>query len=534
MRKGLYHLIFCLVAAACLWVQAAAAEEAEQAPGKKMADQSQINTENWTTVDHSKFDALKKTFTSGDEVTNACLSCHTEAENQLHHAIHWTWLSPSGDGLYGKAGYSINNFCISTNKMNDHECQTCHIGWNGKQGGINCLKCHGQTGMDWRQEFKDLHEALDSGDPDWAGDIQKDIRKDVVQIGLPQRRNCGQCHFNGGGGEGVKHGDLDGSLVNPKKTLDVHMGIDGQNFTCTRCHTTKNHLVAGRVYSTPASEKHVSLVQDDLAPKIACESCHTDTPHDRGSKLNDHTDRVACQTCHIPAFARENSTQMDWDWETAGRRKDGNKYQEKGAFDRPAYASIRGSFVWEKNVIPEYFWYNGTIKSLTAKDVIDPSRQPVWISSPVGSPADKNSRIAPFKVHRGAQPYDAENKTFLLPLLSEEVGGYWETLDWQDANRKGMAVMDLPYSGKMGFVKTAYVMPTTHMVAPEEDALNCIECHNRNKSRLADIAGVYMPGRDGFLPIDLAGWGMVLISLAAIALHAIGRMFMTIRRRKED
>ncbi len=533
MRKGLFYLIFCLVAAALAWGPVAFADTPEEAPGVKMADQSQINTEKWTTVDHSKFDALKKNFTSGEDISRACLSCHTEAENQIHHAIHWTWTSPT-DNRYGKGAYSLNNFCISSNKMQDLECETCHIGWNGKHDGINCLKCHGQTDMDWLQEFKDLKEAIDSGDPEWIGEIERDIQKDVLKIGLPQRKNCGNCHFYSGGAEAVKHGDLDGSLVNPKKSLDVHMGIDGQNFTCTRCHTTKNHLVAGRVYSTPATKEYVSLVQNDLVPKIACESCHTNKPHEKGSKPNDHTDRVACQTCHIPAFARAHATQMEWYWETAGQTDNGRIIQRKGPYDRVVYKSIEGNFVWNKNVQPEYFWYNGTIKSLTLKDVIDPSKQPIWISYPVGGPDDKNSRIAPFKVHRGSQPYDMENSTFLAPLLSEENKGYWTTLDWKDSLTRGMNLIGLPYSGKMGFVKTCYVMPTTHMVAPKEETVACIECHTRHNSRMASITGVYMPGRDRFLPLDVTGWGAALISLLLIVLHAAGRIVMAAIRKEED
>lgn len=538
MRRGLFCLIFCVVAAALfLGVAAAVADETGQAPGVSMADQAQINSGRWSTVDHSKFDVLKQKFTTGEDVTKACLSCHTEAEKQIHKVIHWTWLSPTGGGLYGKAGYSINNFCISTNKMHDDECENCHIGWEKKKDGINCLKCHNTSSIDWRQEFKDLKEALDSGDPDWSGEIENDIIANVSKIALPQRRNCGECHFNGGGGEGVKHGDLDGSLVNPKKSLDVHMGIDGQDFTCTRCHTTMNHLVAGRVYSTPATGtigKRVSLVQNDLAPKIACESCHTDKPHGNALKLDDHTDRVACQTCHIPTFARAHSTQMEWYWETAGKTDNGRVIQRKGPYGRPVYKSIKGDFVWKKNVKPEYFWYNGSIKSLTLKDVIDPSTEPVWISKPVGSPSDKHSRIAPFKVHRGSQPYDMETGRFLAPLLSEEDNGYWKTLDWKDSLTRGMKLIGLPYSGKMGFVKTCYVMPTTHMVAPKEDALSCIECHTRSGSRMAGIAGVYMPGRDSFMPLDVAGWGGALLALIAIALHAIGRIVMSAARRKED
>ena len=202
--------------------------------------------------------------------------------------------------------------------------------------------------------------------------------------------------------------------------------------------------------------------------------------------------------------------------------------------DRPEYKTIKGNFVWEKNVTPEYFWYNGSIKSLTLKDVIDPSQQPIWISRPVGDASDKHSKISPFKVHIGSQPYDMENSTFVAPLLSEEDDGYWKTLDWKDSITRGMEIMGLPYSGKMGFINTSYVLPTTHMVAPEEDAVACIECHNKTKSRLASIGGVYIPGRDRFTLLDIGGWGIVLISLFAIAFHAIGRIVMSAKRKEED
>lgn len=94
---------------------------------KPIADNT---TKNWTTADHSKFAALNRNFETGAELSNACLSCHSGAEAQLHDSIHWTWLSPYDDsGDFGKAGYSVNNFCISSNKMNDTECCNCHIGW---------------------------------------------------------------------------------------------------------------------------------------------------------------------------------------------------------------------------------------------------------------------------------------------------------------------------------------------------------------------------------------------------------------------
>jgi len=63
------------------------------------------------------------------------------------------------------------------------------------------------------------------------------------------------------------------------------------------------------------------------------------------------------------------------------------------------------------------------LATITAKDVIDPT-QPVWISKPTGCREDGNSRIFPFKVHRGNTPYDKVNNTMLTMLESEGVGGF--------------------------------------------------------------------------------------------------------------
>ena len=46
-------------------------------------------------------------------------------------------------------------------------------------------------------------------------------------VGMPSRANCGACHFTGGGGDAVKHGDMDTSLKAPSFELDVHMDAEG-------------------------------------------------------------------------------------------------------------------------------------------------------------------------------------------------------------------------------------------------------------------------------------------------------------------
>ena len=63
-----------------------------------------------STADHEKFKALNQNFATGQEVTEACLSCHTEAGHQVQQTYHWTWKSVRGEqkGI-GKKNV-LNNF----------------------------------------------------------------------------------------------------------------------------------------------------------------------------------------------------------------------------------------------------------------------------------------------------------------------------------------------------------------------------------------------------------------------------------------
>ncbi|MFZ7127291.1 MAG: tetrathionate reductase family octaheme c-type cytochrome [Desulfobacterales bacterium] len=508
----------------------------DTAPGRTLAHQATRSFEHWNTTDHGKHAALRQEFTSGKEITEACLSCHSEAADQFRKTIHWSWQASTGpeDAKFGKAAHSLNNFCISANRMQDAGCMSCHPGW-GKttDSGINCLNCHSRKKMNFDEADEDLRSFIAEGDEDSlaiAAEIRAELQEAAHDIGRPERQNCGGCHFTGGGGDGVKHGDLDTSLARPTKALDVHMGVDGQNFDCVRCHTTRLHNIAGRVYTRPAASDRKSLIEDDLTEKITCESCHSSTPHKEGSKANDHTDRVACQSCHIPAMARELPTKMSWDWSQAGQLRDGKPFSIENEFGREDYMTIKGRFTWEKNVEPEYFWFNGVIHSVTDADPIDPGKI-VAVSYPEGDPSDADSRIHPFKVHRGRQPYDKINKTLLAPLLSGP-NGYWKTLDWQDAISRGQAANGLPYSGQFDFVDTTYVFPTTHMVAPKENTVACTECHSREDGRMAGIPGVYMPGRDRSGWLDNIGWLMVLGATLGVAIHGMGRIFTKGNGRK--
>ena len=395
---------------------------------------------------------------------------------------------------------------------------------------MDCLVCHETTGTYKKFPSGAGHPAQKTKvfkgnkktyhPPEWT--------KVAQSVGRPGRKNCGACHFYGGGGDGVKHGDLDSSLIKPDKHLDVHMGTDGQNFNCTRCHSTSEHHIAGRIYTRPAVEDKKSLIEDDLTSKITCVSCHGRTPHQHNAKANDHTDRVACQSCHIPKYARINPTKMYWDWSVAGKMKDGKPYTLKDDLGKPAYVTKKGAFRWEKNVVPEYFWYNGSIDHLTLKDTIDPSGE-VVISKPGGDMTDAKSRIFPFKVHRGKIPYDKIGKKLVAPHLfpkdKTDKAAYWKGFNWNAAIRYGQAYLDLPYSGEYDFVETSYVFPITHMVAPKDNVLSCTQCHVKKTGRLAGLTGFYMPGRDHFAMMDWAGWMLVIGSFLGVTLHGLGRFF---------
>jgi octaheme c-type cytochrome (tetrathionate reductase family) len=468
-----------------------------------------------STADHSLFKTLDQAFQSGPQVTKACLECHTEAAKQIHKTTHWTWEyeNPDTGQLLGKKNV-VNNFCISTSS-NVAACSTCHIGYGWKddsfdftsQENVDCLVCHDTTGTYTKDPKKKA----------------PNLKKVALNVGATSRATCGECHFKGGGGEAVKHGDLDPSLVKPDIFVDVHMDADGLNFTCSTCHSTDQHAVSGSRYTPNASDTDgIDIPGKSVGGRATCQSCHGDVPHEEDAKLNDHTDKLACQTCHIPQYSRgEYASKEWWDWSAAGQLKaDNTPLSKVDARDHEIYNSKKGDFRWEDNVTPEYVWFNGTVNYTLLGDKIDPANI-VPINRFDGSADDPNARIWPVKVMRGKQPYDMDNLTLAVP---HTVGkdGFWKTFEWGPALAQGMAASDVPFSGKFGFVETRMTWPITHMVAPKEQALDCISCHAKG-GRLEGVPGLYIPGRDSLPLLDIAGYALLALTFAGTLLHGVMR-----------
>ena len=501
--------------------------------------------ESTSTADHSKFEALQRDFDNGPAVTKACLSCHTEAAKQIHQTQHWTWnyLNPDTGQQLGKQ-HVVNNFCTAT-ASNMGFCAACHVGYGfsdesfdfAAEENVDCIVCHDTTGTYKKLPGLAGHPNYRSMEwPPHSGNFREppDLTKVAQSVGRSSRASCGACHFFGGGGNAVKHGDLDSSLTQPKRYLDVHMEAQGLDFSCAQCHATENHQVPGSRYAPTAKDTDGIRVPGQRKPRnpASCHACHGDAPHPAElDRLNQHGRKLACQTCHIPEYARGDiATKMTWDWSTAGKLDaDGRPFKVRGSEGRTNYDSKKGDFSWEKNVIPEYQWFNGKVRHTLFEDRIDPNTV-VKINEFGGGPDDGESRIWPVKVMRGKQPYDAgQNRLALAHTAGKDDAAYWSSFDWGKAIKVGMASRGVEYSGEMGFVETEMRWPINHMVAPKQDALQCEQCHRKN-GRLEAIEGVYIPGRDRLPWLDRIGFSVALLTLIGVLGHGLGR-YVAARRR---
>ncbi len=374
-------------------------------------------------VDHK--DLFEGALETGQEVTRACLECHENSAEQVMHTAHWRWqsdpvmLEGRDEPVSTGKKNAINNFCIGI-QGNWSSCTACHAGYGWEDenfdfedsSNVDCLVCHDSSGGYTKGKKGLPAEGVD-------------LLAAAKSVGLPTRNNCGGCHFRGGGGNAVKHGDLDESLYNPDDEIDVHMGR--YDFQCVDCHQTKDHIIGGRSIS-------VSV---------------------------DNENQISCTDCHQPKL------HADAHWSEAGDdSRDENTHE---------YLKIKGSFIYQKNLEPEYYWYNGLADRYLLGDKLD-GLQVTALNPPKGDIADPSARIWPFKVHRATQPYDTKLQHLLQPVTSGE-GGFWKEFNWDQALRLGSEITGIPYSGEYDFANTTMYWPQTHMVAPKTQALQCQACH---------------------------------------------------------
>jgi octaheme c-type cytochrome (tetrathionate reductase family) len=481
-----------------------------------------------TPVDHSKFEVLQQDFEKPQDVTEACLSCHNGRGEEFMKTEHWNWhkkdtVANRGIRDLGKKNV-LNNFCVGINS-NEKLCSLCHAGYGygdknfdfTNQSNIDCLICHDETGK-YKKSKPGTGPNTGSGMPN----PKVNLAEVAQNVGAPQRENCGSCHYKGGGGNNVKHGDLEKALNHCTAEVDVHMATDKQNMACTDCHETHNHNITGKLYTMSTSPDK----------EVSCEKCHTGSPH-RSKLLNDHYQQVACQTCHIPTYAKVNPTLVYWDWSTAGKLKDGEEFHEVSKDKMHKYGSKHGDQTFGKNLKPEYVWFNGHAEPTTIDTKISEDERPLVLNKLSGSYADNvspedstsRSKIWPVKVMRGKQLYDPVNRTLIQPKTvgPKGSGAYWKDFDWGASAKAGMDYLNRPYSGKYDFIETQAYWPLNHMVSTADEALKCTDCHSKN-GVLTKPNDFYLPGRNHSSVIDKGGWIFLLLVFLGVIIHGTIRI----------
>jgi octaheme c-type cytochrome (tetrathionate reductase family) len=415
-------------------------------------------------------DNIQGPFSDPRKVTQKCLECHEDAATEVMQTQHWNWQQKQvvngKEQLYGKVN-AMTNFGIAVDGNWPH-CTSCHIGYGWEnasfdlkeKSNIDCLACHDTT--DTYVKAK-RGAGLPRGFTAWRERGKPvDLLYVARNVGNPNKKTCGSCHFGGCGAARVKHGDLDPSFAGPPLEIDIHMAADGQNFDCQKCHyPEEKHNIVGH-YMAPSAEGTY---------QSGCVECHDEGPHELAI-LNSHYEAVACQTCHIPTFARQYPAKTDWDWSTPER-----KSATEGRYGKIIPVKGVGAFSWKKNMTPIYEWYNGAELAYMRGDKINPDGVTA-LNKPVGSKADKHAKIFPFKIHRAKQIYDTKYKTIITPFIEKEgETAFWKTYDWDAAAKKGMAATGLRYSGNYDFTNTIMYWRINHGVVPGDKALDCLECH---------------------------------------------------------
>lgn len=98
-----------------------------------------------------------------------------------------------------------------------------------QSNAVDCLACHDRSGQYSKAATLSGHPPLEpvaeglksiTGAMAWAVDLSEAAQS----VGMPGRDNCGNCHFYGGGGGNVKHGDLSSALFNLPRHRTAPMG----------------------------------------------------------------------------------------------------------------------------------------------------------------------------------------------------------------------------------------------------------------------------------------------------------------------
>jgi len=452
------------------------------------------------------------------EGTKSCLNCHGKLADEFLETAHFKWEGTASniDGFEGEIHGKndiLNNFCIAV-ASNEGRCTQCHAGYGyaddtfdfGDTENIDCLVCHDQT-------TTYAKAATTAGLPESTVDLKAVAQSVATNLDettpIVTIDNCIDCHAKAGGGDNVKHGDIAMALADTTREFDVHMGTDGENFECVNCHQVKRDVDGNMLSHGIGGMPYHSVDEGEMKQ---CDDCHGEMNNiHAGTSVqlvfaNNRHQRLACQVCHIPTFARNTSTKVEWYWADAGQ--DIDPIPVDPATNRATYDKKKGTFVWANNVRPELRFFNGKYTKMLVGANDTYVDEPVVLAEPLGDYTDPDAMIYPFKKMIGNQVADVVNKRIMVPHLFGGAGGpnaYWGKYDWDLALLDASAITGQPYTaGDFGFVETEMYLSVNHEVAPKEDAwgmdADCGDCHLAGQLDWAALGWTGDPAIDGVRP----------------------------------
>jgi hypothetical protein len=428
------------------------------------------------------------------EGTQTCLQCHETEARAFHGSAHYQWQGDASevDGLdspvAGKLG-GINDFCIYPDinwigKLTnvdgvqvDGGCARCHAGLGAKPEpvatqaqleNIDCLLCHAP-------QYKRKVDLV-NGQFRFVPDLSRmgvTLLQAAVDIRLPSKDTCLDCHTRAGGGDNFKRGDIEEAHRNATPALDIHMAPEsagGAGLSCLDCHVAAGHRIPGR---------GIDLRERDTPTVVACSTCHGTAPHE-SADINKHLKRVDCTSCHIPSFAKVAPTDTVRDWSLPGEVS-------------PVTRLFEPHMAMASNVTPVYGFFNGRSRFYQfGSPAVPGANGKVLMAGPQGSVQEAGAKIVAMKRHEGRQPMDpATNR--LLPL---KIGIFFQTGDLDTAVQQGAAGVNWTYTGHT-FAETERFMGLYHEVASSDQALSCATCHDQNRLDWANLGYTPVATRNG-------------------------------------
>ncbi len=167
------------------------------------------------------------------------------------------------------------------------------------------------------------------------------------------------------------------------------------------------------------------------APVPSRQGCHASSPHS-DKVLSLHAQgQVSCRVCHVRTFGKDGTTEMSRDWSVL--HWNGVCCSGRGGFV--------GEEVKERNVMPEYVWFDG------------------------------KSRIVLIKRHFSAMALHKVGRIVPLSIMWMFMTG-----DFDFAVQEGMEEQGM--SGSYTIVDADTEMLITCGIEPKENAPSCADCHH--------------------------------------------------------